>query len=233
MPGAPAATQTSTASSTFGTRPPREFRNVATLLTLTLKRTMPAPVSFRPDLLAHSTRSTHATLFTSLLPPSISPEVFLHRVHNLLRPGPDLLLILALEHHAEQRLSPRVAHEQAALPGHARLDAGNRVGHGGHGPQFGFLADSNIEEHLRIGREIACELRQRPSRQRNGSQHIQRRAEAVTREQIVGEDDVPRLLSPERQAPPQHFFHHVLVADGAANELDAERFQRNLESDVA
>ena len=40
MPGAPAATQTSTASSTLGTRPPRELRSVATLLTLTHNRTM-------------------------------------------------------------------------------------------------------------------------------------------------------------------------------------------------
>ena len=40
MPGAPAATQTSTASSTLGSRPPRELRSVATLLTLTDSRIM-------------------------------------------------------------------------------------------------------------------------------------------------------------------------------------------------
>jgi hypothetical protein len=40
MPGAPAATQTSTASTTLGTLPPREFRSVATLFTLTDKRIM-------------------------------------------------------------------------------------------------------------------------------------------------------------------------------------------------
>ena len=38
MPGAPAAMQTSTASRTLGTSPPRELRSVATLLTLTLRR---------------------------------------------------------------------------------------------------------------------------------------------------------------------------------------------------
>jgi hypothetical protein len=35
MPGAPASTQTRTASSTDGTAPPREFRTVAILFTLT------------------------------------------------------------------------------------------------------------------------------------------------------------------------------------------------------
>ncbi len=41
MPGAPAATQVRTASSTDGTRPPRELRTVAILLTLTDSFTMP------------------------------------------------------------------------------------------------------------------------------------------------------------------------------------------------
>ena len=39
IPGAPAATQTSTASTTLGTSPPRALRTVATLLTLTLSLT--------------------------------------------------------------------------------------------------------------------------------------------------------------------------------------------------
>src|SRR5260370_26502651 len=40
MPAAPAARQASTASSTLGRRPPREFRSVATLFTLTDRRTI-------------------------------------------------------------------------------------------------------------------------------------------------------------------------------------------------
>jgi hypothetical protein len=40
MPGAPAAMHASTASSTSGERPPREFRSVATLLTFTDNRIM-------------------------------------------------------------------------------------------------------------------------------------------------------------------------------------------------
>jgi hypothetical protein len=38
MPGTPAAMHTSTASTTLGVRPPRAFRSVATLLTLTDRR---------------------------------------------------------------------------------------------------------------------------------------------------------------------------------------------------
>src|SRR4029077_9534308 len=44
MPGAPASRQASTASSTRGSRPPRELRSVATLLTFTLSFAMSAEV---------------------------------------------------------------------------------------------------------------------------------------------------------------------------------------------
>ena len=42
-----------------------------------------------------------------------------------------------------------------------------------------------------------------------------------------------RLLAAERQAALQHLLHHVLVADRAAHEADAELPQRDLETDVA
>src|SRR5712691_9411180 len=77
IPGAPAATQTSTASSTFGSRPPRELRSVATLFTLTLKR---AAISPQPSVL--------------------SSEVLFDHIDDLLRPAADLVLPLPLEHHA-------------------------------------------------------------------------------------------------------------------------------------
>ena len=40
----------------------------------------------------------------------------------------DLVLVLAFEHHAQQRLGAGVAHEQPALAGDARLDARDRGG---------------------------------------------------------------------------------------------------------
>ena len=42
-----------------------------------------------------------------------------------------------------------------------------------------------------------------------------------------------RLLATQRQTAVEHFLHHVLVADRAAHEIDSERLQRELETDVA
>src|SRR3989442_714355 len=77
MPGAPAATHTSAASTTLGTHPPREFRSVATLLMLMERRTI-----------QHFLRS---------------PKVFFDDVDNLLSPAANLVLVPPLEHHAQQR----------------------------------------------------------------------------------------------------------------------------------
>ena len=44
---------------------------------------------------------------------------------------------------------------------------------------------------------------------------------------------MPRLLAAERQAALEHFLHHVLVADRAADEIDAQPTERELEADVA
>src|SRR5690242_15593894 len=89
IPGAPAAMQTSTASRTFGSRPPRELRSVATLFTLT--------ESFVLSL----------------------SKMFPYDIDDLLGPAADLVLLLSLEHHAQQRLGSGVADQQAALAGDA------------------------------------------------------------------------------------------------------------------
>src|SRR5438445_7785435 len=105
MPGAPASTHMRKAPSTLRTPPPRELRSVATLFTLTERRVI---VVRRPML----------------------SEVFLHHIHDFLRPSANLVLPFAFEHHAQQRLGARVAHEEPALPGDARLDARDGGGHG-------------------------------------------------------------------------------------------------------
>src|SRR5262249_54959008 len=97
MPGEPASMQTCTASSTLGTWPPRELRSVATLLTLT-------------ESFAMGVRCALS-------------QMLLHHVHDLLRPAADLVLALAFEHHAQQRLGAGVADQEPPLPGDARLDA--------------------------------------------------------------------------------------------------------------
>ena len=104
---------------------------------------------------------------------------------------------------------------------------------GRDGLQVDLLADADVQQHLRIRRQIAGEIRQRPSGERDGSQDVERGTQAVAREEIVREDDVARLLSAERQPAREHLLHHVLVADGAAHQIDAARLQRQLETDIA
>src|SRR3954451_2493178 len=116
MPGAPASTHTRTASSTLGTAPPRELRSVATLFTLTLNR---ATVVDLPDL----------------------SQMLLHHVDDLLRPAANLVLLLAFEHHAQQRLGARVADEQPPLARDAALHARDRIGDRGDARQLHFFAD--------------------------------------------------------------------------------------------
>src|SRR4030095_2025131 len=113
MPGAPASTQTPTASSTSGECPPREFRSVATLLTLTDRRVIDVRGST-----FEVRRSPSGERFLSEYP--------FDDVHDLLRPTADFLLMLPFEHHAQQRLGARVAHQQTPLSGNARLDPGDR-----------------------------------------------------------------------------------------------------------
>src|SRR5579872_18779 len=71
MPGAPAARHVRTASITLGTFPPREFRSVATLFTLTLKRTIAcSSIQRSGGLLRHFLRfhkiNPHAAIRESL-----------------------------------------------------------------------------------------------------------------------------------------------------------------------
>ena len=67
-----------------------------------------------------------------------------HGIDNLLSPLSNLVLILPLQHHAQQRLGAGVAHEQPAAAFEARLDG---LHHGGHGGRF--LAFVTFLTHLR------------------------------------------------------------------------------------
>src|SRR6266851_4247278 len=102
MPGAPAARHTSTASTTLGTTPPRELRSVATLFTFTESRVIHARV---------------------LGAPGTSSQMLPDHVHDLLCPAVNLVLALAFEHHAQERLRAGVAHQQPALSSDTRLHA--------------------------------------------------------------------------------------------------------------
>src|SRR5436305_15212034 len=94
MPGTPAFTQTRTASITLGTFPPREFRSVATLLTLTESLIMDRP---------------HAS----------SAQMHLQRLHDFCGHCLYFTAVLAFQHDAHQRLGAGEAHEQTAVPAQA------------------------------------------------------------------------------------------------------------------
>src|SRR3954447_17810324 len=111
MPRAPAARQASTASRTRGSRPPREFRSVATLLTFTDRR-----MEWRPG----------------------SAKFTLHYVGDLLRPGADFVLILAFDHHAKQRFGSRIAHEHTTVLGDAGFHELDGLGYRRDALQVGF-----------------------------------------------------------------------------------------------
>src|SRR4051812_47265315 len=116
MPVAPASRQTRMASMTEGTVPPREFRSVAILLTLTERR-----AAMR------------------------SGQVLLDGVHDLARPGADVLLVLAFEHDAQQRLGPRVADQEAPFAREALLDARHHVGDRRNGGELLTFFDAHVD----------------------------------------------------------------------------------------
>src|SRR5882672_11080551 len=106
MPGAPAAMQTSTASIRFGSRPPRELRSVATLLTFTERRVIDIRRS------TFGVRGGRSERTTNHEPRTSSTEVFLHHVHDLLRPAANLVLLLPFQHHSQKRLGTGVTDEE-------------------------------------------------------------------------------------------------------------------------
>ena len=140
---------------------------------------------------------------------------------------------MSFEHDAQQRFGARVPDEKPALARNARFHAGDRVGHCRHGVQFHLFAYAHVEQHLRIRGQVGREVGQRSSGERHCPKHVQRGTETVAGEQVVREDDVAGLLTAEREIPLQHLLHHVLVADRRSHEIDAQRLQRELETDVA
>ena len=119
------------------------------------------------------------------------------------------------------------------MPGKLRFDTRHRCRNLRNGAQILLLAHADVDEHLWVGHELASQVRQLASGLGHHAQHIQRRGYAVTREEVIGEDDVPRLLAADRQIAAYHLLHHVLVADRRPDHLDAAFAQSDLESDIA
>src|SRR6185503_5186238 len=126
MPGAPASTQTFTASSTDGTVPPREFLSVATLLTLT-------------ESLINSSR---------LRAQSFSRQALTDRVGDFLRPRGDLALILSLDHDAKQRFGSGITNQETTVAGESRFDCRDDAGDVGNRTQVDLAVYTNIHQNL-------------------------------------------------------------------------------------
>src|SRR5690349_4767140 len=126
MPGAPASTQTFTASSTEGTVPPREFLIVATLLTFT----------------------------ESLTKLYGSGEVLADRLGNLLCPRRNLALILPFDHDAKQRFGSRISDQKPTVPGESRFNGRYHARHLRNCLQVHPAIDADVHQNLWVRGEL-------------------------------------------------------------------------------
>ena len=106
--------------------------------------------------------------------------MLLDGVDDLLRPGADLLFVPPLEHHAQQRLGARVPNQQPAVAGEPGFDPPMTAATAGMS-QVDLLADADVQQHLRIRRQIAGEIGERPSGERDRPQDVERGTQAVAR----------------------------------------------------
>ena len=103
----------------------------------------------------------------------------------------------------------------------------------GKSAQLFLLANANVEEDLGVGHHLRRQIGELAAGVGHHAQHAERGRDPVAGIEMVGEDDVTRLLAADRQVPFDHFFHDVLVAHGAPDQLDVARLQRQLQADVA
>ena len=141
----------------------------------------------------------------------------------------------AFEHDAQQRLGARVADQQPALAGEPRFDARRSTSAmAGHRCQIAPLAHADVDQHLRIGHQLAGQRRQLLPVAAIMRSTLKRGAKAIAGEQVVGEDHVARLLAAEREAaraasPPSRTCRRPGERTSAMPRL----CQRQLEPDVA
>ena len=118
-----------------------------------------------------------------------------------LGPGADLRLVPAFEHDAQQRLGARVAHQQPPVPGQRGLDlAASRRRTPAPPRRATFRATRTFTSTCGIPRVGAGEVGELLPGVGHHAQHGQRGDDAVAGEEVVREDDVPRLLAAERVA---------------------------------
>ena len=122
----------------------------------------------RPPRLAHGRDvidvdgEAHATLtLNGLAAGALSSQALLHRVRDVVGPRPNLGRVAAFEHDAQQWLGAGVAHEEPAVIGQLRFDAGHDLCDLRHLPKVGPFPDAHVDQHLRIGGQVGSELAER------------------------------------------------------------------------
>src|SRR5688572_28724440 len=160
-------------------------------------------------------------------------DSFIDGIDNLLRPSIDLLQVLPLEHHAEERFRSRVTDEQPAVASKPLFDPLHDGDDLGNLNEICFFTYAYVQQHLRVRREFVGEIRQLSSARGHCAKHAEGGDKAISSEQVLGKNEVAGLFSAKRQIPLLHLLHDVLVADLRADQLDAELLQRDLQPDVA
>ena len=206
MPGAPAATQVSTAPITLGTR-------------------AAARVPQRRDLVDVDRKLGGHRL----------PECRPHRVGDFLRPRLHRRLILALDHDAQQRLGARVADQHAAAAVERRFDAGDRRLNLRHARRSASSSRTrtltsvcgNVVERRRQVRQLAAG--RPPSRAAPRAPSPCRRRSADAR----SESRAPTARRRARSRRGSISSITYLSPTGVRISRDAVSLQRDLEADVA
>src|SRR5687768_14685675 len=187
MPGAPASIQTRAASITDGTRPPRELRTVATLLTLTESLIMKckmqnstckpqnANLTWAHDALLHlASCILHFEYCILHFELHRHSNVLADRIDDLLTEPADLGLVPAFQHHPQQRLGARIPHEQPPLSCKMLFDARHDAGDFRNRLEVHLLLNAQVHEHLRIRRQIRRQVGEGTSRRRHRPKDVER-----------------------------------------------------------
>ena len=139
---------------------------------------------------------------------------------------------LCLDHHPRQRLGAGVANHNPPRIPEFFFRCRNQDANRREVAQRLLLPHPHIQDHLGERLEIRDQFTQRLPAAMDHVQHQQRRQQAITRSRLGREQDVPRLLAPQRRARLQHLFEHILVAHRCPQHGNPRALERRLQSHV-
>src|SRR5262245_62070943 len=97
-----------------------------------------------------------------------------HDIGNLIRPLPDLPVVLAFEHDAKERFRARVANQQTSLTVEAILDLPDYISDRRDRRIVRAFAYAHVDQHLRVTHELTSKLVELFTGHRHDAKHIQR-----------------------------------------------------------